>query len=79
MGRLPADERARRTERQNTHVEALRDLFTDAGSTPAGSMKKAPVTVGYLVLFFMSPAARYALGFAQRRRIPPARRYADQV
>ena len=32
-----ADDRTRRTEQRNTHVDALRDLFADAGSTPAGS------------------------------------------
>lgn len=48
-------------EQQNTHVEALRDLLTDAGSTPAGSMKKAPVTFWLRGAFFMSPAARLTL------------------
>ena len=56
----PTTERGK-TERRNTHVEALRDLLADAGSTPAGSMKKASVTFGYAVLFLMSPAGSYAL------------------
>src|SRR5690606_34983482 len=36
--RQPTD-RTRNTERRTTHVEVLRDLFADAGSTPAGSIR----------------------------------------
>src|SRR5690606_26944362 len=39
-GRPLADDRTRTTEQRTTHVDALRDLFADAGSTPAGSMNE---------------------------------------
>jgi hypothetical protein len=58
-------------EQQNTHVEALRDLFTDAGSNPAGSIEKPEdlKSPGFLVFAsVLTPRA-----FAQRRQLPPAR------